>query len=80
MMATHITDEHKAAFEAPTSRGYDNFALFPCVIDGAPGAAIVALNRCPPAEDGGAPEVAIRPLFVSVTPAMTLTDHDGRAA
>ena len=44
MMATHITDEHKAAFEALTSGEYDNFALFSCVIDGAPGAAIVA---CP---------------------------------
>ena len=63
-MGTHITDEHKAAFEALTSGEYDNFALFSCVIDGAPGAAIVAVNRCPPAEDGGEPEVAIRPLFV----------------
>ena len=79
-MATHITDEHQAAFEALTSGEYDNFLLFSCFIDGTPGAAIVAVNPCPPAEDGGAPEVELRPLFVSVTPAMKLTDHDGRAA
>ena len=78
-MATHITDEHKAAFKALTSGEYDNFMLFSCLIDGAPGAAIVAVNPCPPADDA-APEVALRPLFVSVTPAMKLTDHDGRAA
>ena len=33
-----------------------------------------------PAEEGAAPEYAVRPLFVSVTPAMTITDHDGTEA
>ena len=31
---------------------YDNFALFRCFVDGAPDAAIVAVNPCPPAEEG----------------------------
>ena len=30
--------------------------------------------------DGAEPHVAIQPLFVSVTGAMTLTDRDGREA
>ena len=45
-------------------------ALFSCFVNGEPAAAIVAINR-----DGG--NYAIRPLFVSVTPSLTLTDHDG---
>lgn len=77
---TNITDEHRHAFQALTSGGYDNFALFSCRIDGAPGAAIVAVNKCPPADKGGEPEYTLQPLFVSVTPSMELTDHDGREA
>ena len=30
--------------------------------------------------DDGEPDFEIRPLFVSPTPSMTVTDHDGRAA
>ena len=80
MTDTHITDEHRRAFEALTSGDYRNFALFSCLIDGAPGAAIVAVNPCPLTEDGGEPEVTVSPIFVSVTENMTLTDHDGRNA
>ena len=80
MTETNITDEHRSAFEALTSGDHDNFLLFSCFIDGAPGAAIAAVNACPPAEDGGEPEVTLSPIFVSVTEAMTLTDHDGREA
>ena len=79
-MSTHITEQHRHAFEALTSGRYDNFALFSCFIDGLPGAAIVAVNPCPPAEPGAAPEYAVQPLFVSVTPAMVLTNHDGAEA
>ena len=49
---THITDEHRRAFEALTSGTHDNFALFSCFVGGSPAAAIVAVNRCPPAEQG----------------------------
>ena len=69
---TNITAEHRAAFEALTSGHFENFALFSCFVDGEPAAAIVAVNR-----DGD--DYTISPLFVALTPAMVLTDHDGRA-
>jgi hypothetical protein len=70
-MTTNITADHRAAFEALVSGDYCNFALFSCFVNGEPGAAIVAVS-----EDGD--QYAIRPLFVSITPSLTLTDHDGR--
>jgi len=69
-MTTNITADHRAAFEALTSGDYANFALFSCFVNGEPAAAIVAVNR-----DGDG--YAITPLFVSDTPSLTLTDHDG---
>ena len=69
---TNITAQHRSAFEALTSGQYRNFALFSCFVDGAPAAAIVAVNQ-----DGE--QYLIEPLFVSVTTGMTITDHDGRA-
>lgn len=69
----NITADHRAAFEALTSGDYVNFALFSCFVNGEPAAAIAAVNR-----DGE--EYAITPLFVSVTPSLTLTDHDGQPA
>ena len=58
----------------PASSGdYANFALFSCFVNDEPAAAIVAVNR-----DGDG--YAITPLFVSVTPSITLTDHDGKPA
>ncbi len=71
-MSTNITPQHRDAFEAMLSGHYRNFALFSCFVNGEPAAAIVAVNR-----QGN--EFAITPLFVSVTPGMTLTDHDGVA-
>jgi hypothetical protein len=59
-----------SAFEALVSGDYRNFALFSCFVNGEPAAAIVAVNQ-----DGDG--YAITPLFVSVTPSLTLTDHDG---
>ena len=53
--------------------GVDNFALFSCFVNGEPAAAIVAVNR-----DGDG--YAITPLSVTVTPSLTLTDHDGQPA
>ena len=72
-MTTNITADHRAAFEALTSGDYANFALFSCFVNGEPAAAIVAVNR-----DGDG--YAITPLFVSITPSLTLTDHDGQPA
>ena len=79
-MTTNITEGHRRAFEALTSGEHDNFALFSCRCNDEPAAAIVVVNRCPSAEEGGEPEFVISPLFVSVVPVMKLTDHDGREA
>ena len=79
-MTTNITEEHRRAFAALASGEHDNFALFSCFCGGSPAAAIVAVNPRPPAEEGGEPEYELRPLFVSVTDDMALTDHDGREA
>lgn len=70
-MTTNITAEHRAVFEALTSGRFDNFALFSCFVEGEPAAAIVSVNR-------NAEEFIISPLFVALTPGMTLTDHNGR--
>lgn len=70
-MSTNITAEHRAAFEALTSGEFSNFALFSCFVNGAPAAAITAVNY----QDGGA--YVITPLFVSITDGMVLTDHEG---
>lgn len=72
-MTTNINVDHRRAFEALTSGSYGNFALFSCFVDGAPAVAIVTVN-----EDG--PGYVITPLFVSVTPGMSVTDHEGVAA
>lgn len=75
-MSTNIRPEHVSAFEALTSGDHDNFALFSCILNGQPVSAIVAVT--PPNAPGG--DYLITPLFVSVTDAMSLTDHDGDAA
>lgn len=72
-MRTNISPEHVRAFEALTSGDFRNFALFSCFVDGAPAAAIVAITSPP----DGHPDYVITPLFVSVTPAMTIADHEG---
>lgn len=82
--ATHITAEHRRAFQALTSGACDNFCLVSCFCDGAPAAAIAAAIAAvtvqPAVEDGGDDEYLITPLFVSVVSSMRLTDHDGREA
>lgn len=72
-MTTNINTQHKDAFNALTSGKFNNFALFSCFVNGEPATAIVTVN---PDESG----VTITPLFVSVTPGMVLTDHDGAEA
>ena len=75
-MSTNIRVEHVSAFEALTSGQFENFALFSCFLNGEPAAAIVAI--APPEREGE--DYQVTPLFVSVTDAMVLTDHDGTAA
>ena len=79
-MTTNITEEHRRVFEALTSAPPGRYCLFSCFCNGEPAAAIAAVTVCPPHDDGGQAEYAISPLFVSLTPTMTLTDHDVREA
>jgi hypothetical protein len=72
-MATNITQAHREAFEALRDASFENFALFSCFVNGAPAVAIVTINP-------DRAEYTITPLFVSLTGAMILTDHDGREA
>jgi hypothetical protein len=71
-VTTNITARHREAFEALRDGSIENIALFSCFVDGQPAAAIVAIT-------GQGDDYEITPLFVSVTDAMRLTDHDGRA-
>lgn len=75
-MSSNIRPEHVSAFEALTSGRFENFALFSCFLDGEPAAAIVAIAS--PECEGE--DYLVTPLFVSVTDAMVLSDHDGTAA
>lgn len=80
MTSTNITDEHKRVFAALKSGECGNFALFSCFVNGEPAVAIATVLPTPPEAPGDEPGYLVRPLFVSVTPGMRLTDHDGRAA
>ncbi len=80
MTDTNITAECRRSFQALSSGDYENFALFSCFDDNEAAVAIVAVNQCPPSKDGGEPEFHIQRLFVSVTSAMTVADHEGTEA
>ena len=75
-MSTNIRSEHISTFEALTSGEHDNFALLSCFLGDEPVVAIVSIS--PPQNENDGYQIA--PLFVSVTDAMVLTDHEGTAA
>ena len=77
---TNITEEHRRVFEALTGGSPGRFCLFSCFCDSEPAAAIASVTVCPLDDDGGEAEYVISPPFISLTPGMTLTDHDGRPA
>ena len=66
-MATNITEEHRRAFDALTGGEAGNFCLFSCFVSGEPAAAIAAVTRCPPSQEGSEPDYL-------VTPAVRLRD------
>jgi hypothetical protein len=70
-MTNNITEKHQRDFNALVSGKYDSFALFSCFINGEPGAVIVTVVEQPNGK------WLIQPLFVAVTEAMVITDHDG---
>lgn len=72
-MTMHITQQHRDIFTAVTSRQSD-IALLSCFVNGEPTAAIVSVNK---GHDG---VYRVIPLYVSITPGMTLTDHEGNEA
>jgi hypothetical protein len=69
-----ITPGHVRAFQAITSRLYDNITLWSCRINGEPGVAIVMVDHV--AED----KLAVMPLFVAITPGMEIAFEGGREA
>ena len=76
-MSTHITDEHRRAFEALTSGRYENFCLFSCEAK-HPAAAIAAVTVEPPPDGTGEAEYIVTPLFVSVGPGIVLVARQAR--
>ena len=62
----HIMQEMEEDFEALTCGEYDNFELVSCFVNGEPTVAIAVVE-----------EDRITPLFISITPTMVLTDHNG---
>jgi len=70
-MTTNITQAHRDAFEALRDSAVSNFALLSCFVNGEAASAIIAVNR-------NGEDYVLTPLFVSVTDAMRLTDHEGR--
>jgi len=70
---TNISAQHREVFDALRNPQFANFALVSCYVNGEPAAAIAAVCPSPNEPD----MTLIAPLFVSVTDAMKLTDHDG---
>ncbi len=63
----------REVFSALTSGSFGNFALFPCMVNGEPSAAIVSLQEN---EDES---VGVCPHFVAVTKTMLVTDYEGNS-
>jgi hypothetical protein len=67
-----ITSGHVRAFQAITSRLYDNITLWSCRINGEPGVAIVMVDEPAPNK------LAVMPLFVAITPGMEVAFEGAR--
>lgn len=72
MKDSFITPDHVRAFQAVTSRLYDNITLWSCRINDEPGVAIVMVDHA------GENSVAVMPLFVAITPGMDITFEGAR--
>lgn len=72
MKDSFITPGHVRAFQAVTSRLYDNITLWSCRIKGEEGVAIVMVDHA------GESQLAVMPLFVAVTPGMEIAFEGGR--
>jgi hypothetical protein len=72
MRDSYITPGHVRAFQAITSRLYDNVTLWSCLINGEPGVAIVMVDEPAPNQ------LAVMPLFVAVTSGMDIEFEGAR--
>lgn len=72
MNDSYITPSHVRAFQAITSRLYDNITLWSCRINGEPGVAIVMVDEPAPNK------LAVMPLFVAVTSGMDIEFEGAR--
>jgi hypothetical protein len=72
MKDSFITPGHVRAFQAVTSRLYDNITLWSCRINGEPGVAIVMVDEPVPNK------LAVMPLFVAITPGMQIAFEGAR--
>jgi hypothetical protein len=66
---TNIVPWHRKSFSS-LANGRGHFALFSCYVNGEPTAAIVAISR-------DIKGFVVQPMFVAVTPSMTIIDHNG---
>jgi hypothetical protein len=74
MKDSFITPGHVRAFQAITSRLYDNITLWSCRINGEQGVAIVMVD------DAGEDKLAVMPLFVAITSNMEIEFEGVREA
>jgi hypothetical protein len=72
MKDSFITPGHVRAFQAVTSRLYDNITLWSCRINGEAGVAIVMVDQA------GEGSIAVMPLFVAITPNMDIMFEGAR--
>jgi len=72
MKDNFITPGHVRAFQAVTSRLYDNITLCSCRINDEPGVAIVMIDE--PAEG----VIGVMPLFVAITSGMKIVFEGAR--
>ena len=70
MDGTNIQPWHRTAFDALVGGESQGMALFSCFMNGEPTAAIVNITQ------HGEDDFRIIPMFVAVTPGMTLTNHE----
>lgn len=63
---SNITAAHVRAFQAITSKLYDNVTLWSCRINGEPGVAIVMVDHV------GEDKLAVMPPFVAITGGMEI--------
>jgi hypothetical protein len=68
--SSNITPMHKLIFRALTAGPCDDFAMLSCLVNGEDAVAIIAIEQ-------QETSISVMPLFVTLTPSMILTGHEG---